>query len=129
MLVKDIMVKNVVTVSPLATIRDALKLMRQHQVKCLVVEQQHAHDAYGILTYGDVLKSIMAEDGDIDLLNVYDLYSKPALIISAELEVKYAARMMVNMGIHRLLVTSSNQLTGIVTTHDLVGSILELADS
>ncbi len=128
MLVKDIMVRDVVTVSPLATIREAMRLMRQRQVKTLVVVKRNAHDAYGIITYTNILKTIVAEEGDIDLINVYDICSKPALTISRELDVKHAARLMVNMNIRRLLVTATNELAGIITMNDIVGAILELAD-
>lgn len=129
MLVKDIMVRDVVTVSPLATIREAMRLMKQRQVKTLVVEKRDAHDAYGIITYTNILKTIVAEEGDIDLINVYDICSKPALTISRELDVKHAAKLMVNMNIRRLLVTATNELAGIVTMNDIVGAILEMADA
>lgn len=128
MLVKDIMLRKVVTVSPFATIREAMRVMKQNKVKSLVVEKRDAHDAYGIITYTNILKTIVAEEGDIDLVNVYDICAKPALTISRELDVKHAARLMVNIGVRRLLVTSSNELAGIVTMSDIVGAILKLAD-
>ncbi|MEX2480594.1 MAG: CBS domain-containing protein [Gammaproteobacteria bacterium] len=128
MLVKDIMVREVVTVAPFATIREAMLLMRQRGVKSLVVTKSDKHDAYGIITYTNILKTIVAEGGDIDLLNVYDVCAKPALTISRELDVKYAARMMVSMDIHRLLVTAANELVGVVTMSDIVGAILKLAE-
>lgn len=128
MLIKDIMVREVVTVSPLATIREAMLLMKQHRVKSLIVEKRDQHDAFGIITYTNILKTIVAEEGDIDLINVYDVCAKPALTISRELDVKHAARLMVNMNIRRLLVTAANELAGIVTMNDIVGAILEMAD-
>lgn len=128
MLIKDIMVRDVVTVSPFATIREAMKVMRQRGVKSLVVDKRDRHDAFGIITYTNILKTIVAEEGDIDLINVYDICAKPALTISSELEVKHAARLMVNMGIRRLLVTVTNELAGIITMNDIVGAILEMTD-
>ena len=128
MLVKDIMVREVVTISPLATIRDAMRLMKQRSLKSLVVEKRDQHDAFGIITYTNILKTIVAEEGDIDLINVYDICAKPALTISRELDVKHAARLMVTMNIRRLLVTATNELAGVITMNDIVGAILELAD-
>ena len=124
MLVKDIMVRETVTVSALATIREAMKLMREHGVKSLVVEKRNEHDAFGLLTYKSILKTIAAEEGDIDLLNVYDVCAKPALTISRELEVRHAAKLMVDFDIRRVLVTTDNELVGILTMTDIVGSIL-----
>lgn len=128
MLVRDIMIRDVVTVSPFATIREAMRLMKQRGVKSLVVDKRDAHDAFGIITYTNILKTIVAEEGDIDLINVYDICAKPALTISRELHVKHAARLMVSLGIRRLLVTSTNELAGLVTMNDIVGAILDLAD-
>lgn len=128
MLVKDIMKSNVITISAFATVREAMHLMRQHSIKSLVVEKGNEHDAYGLVTYNDILKTIVAEEGDIDLINVYDICTKPALIVSRELDVKYVARLMVNMSIQRILVTSANELVGIITMNDIVSAILEMAD-
>ncbi|WP_225433400.1 CBS domain-containing protein [Thauera sedimentorum] len=128
LLVKDIMVREVVTISPFATIREAMKAMKQRGVKSLVVAKRHEHDAFGIITYTNILKTIVAEEGDIDLINVYDICAKPAISISREVEIKHAARMMVNLGIRRLIVTATNELAGIVTMDDIVGAILEMAD-
>ncbi|HRP98351.1 MAG TPA: CBS domain-containing protein [Rhodocyclaceae bacterium] len=128
MLVRDIMVREVVTVSPFATIREAMRVMKQRGVKSLVVDKRDAHDAFGIITYTNILKTIVAEEGDIDLINVYDVCAKPALTISRELHVKHAARLMVSLGIRRLLVTSANELAGLVTMNDIVAAILDLAD-
>jgi len=73
MLVKDIMQTEVVTISPLATLREAMEKMRARKVKSLVVERRDAHDAFGIVTYATILRTISAEEGDIDLINVYDV--------------------------------------------------------
>ncbi len=128
LLVKDIMVREVVTISPFATIREAMQVMKQRGVKSLVVDKRHEHDAFGIITYTNILKTIVAEEGDIDLINVYDICAKPAISISREVEIKHAARMMVNLGIRRLLVTATNELAGIITMDDIVGAILNMAD-
>jgi CBS domain-containing protein len=123
--VEDMMISEVVTISPMATLREAMKKMRQHQVKSLVVEKRHGSDAYGILTYTTILKTIVHEDGDVDLVNVYDIATKPALSVPRQLEVRHAVNLMVNFNIKRLVVTSDNELKGILTMNDIVGAILE----
>ncbi len=128
MLVKDIMVKDVVTVSPLATLREAMALMREKKVKCLVVDKQNPHDAYGLVTYTNILQTIVAEEGDIDLLNVYDVCAKPVITVSRELDTKYVARMMVTHDIRRIVVTHHNELEGLITMSDIVDSILGMID-
>lgn len=127
MLVKDIMVPlgRIVKVSPMTPVREALNIMRDTKIKSLVVDKLKPHDAYGMLTYKNILNSIIANDGDIDLLRVYDIYSKPAFQISAELDVKYAAQVMVKGSVKRLLVIDNNELEGILTMTDILGVLLE----
>ncbi len=128
MLVKDIMQTDVVTISPLSTIRDAMRAMRKQSVKFLVVEKQEAHDAYGLITYTTILRTILAEEGDIDLVNVYDVCTKPAISVNPELDVKHVAQLMLNQKFRRVLVLNQNELQGILTRTDIVAPILEMAE-
>ena len=123
-LVEDLMVKDVVTISCMATLRDAMEQMRAHKVKSLVVEKRHKGDAWGLVTYTAVLRTIIHEDGDIDLVNVYDIATKPVLTVPRQLEVRHAVSMMLGFDIKRLIVSSNNELEGIVTINDIVGEIL-----
>ncbi len=127
MLVKDVMVEasKIIKISPMMPIREALNIMRNKKVKSLVVDKLKPHDAYGMLTYKNILTSIVANDGDIDLLRVYDIYSKPAFQISEQLDVRYAAQTMVKGGVKRLLVIDNNELEGILTMTDILGVLLE----
>jgi CBS domain-containing protein len=128
MLVKDIMQTEVITVSPFATLREAMTKMKRHRVKSLVVERRDEHDAYGIITYTTILRTIVAEEGDIDLVNVYDVCNKPALIVPQVMDVKYVARMMVAQNLQRLVVLEHGNLVGLVTMNDIVGEVLALAE-
>lgn len=128
MLVKDVMEKNVVTVAPLATLREAMQRMRDAGVKSLVVDKQGPHDAYGLITYTTVLRTIVAEDGDIDLINVYDVAAKPVITVPAEMDVRHVARLMVDQDFRRLIVLEGNELQGIISMDDIVKPILEMVE-
>ncbi|MBK3332511.1 CBS domain-containing protein [Persephonella atlantica] len=123
MIVKDIMQKDVLMISPFASLKDAIKKMKESGVKALIVEKQHQNDTYGIITYTSILKAIYQEEGDIELLNVYDVAVKPALYISPNVEIKYAARMMINFNVKRLLVLENDNLIGIISMTDIIESI------
>ncbi|WP_213378320.1 CBS domain-containing protein [Allochromatium tepidum] len=120
---KEIMVKDVATISPFATIREAIAEMRRRKVKSLVVNKRHEYDAYGIITYTTILRTIVAEEGDIDLINVYDVCAKPVISVPELLEVKYVAQLMFKQRIRRLMVLRDNLLVGLVTMNDIVTSI------
>ncbi len=53
----------------------------------------------------------------------------PALSVSALMNVKYAAKMMVHSKIKRLLVIDNNELAGILTMTDIITVLMESVDS
>ncbi|HIQ27452.1 MAG TPA: CBS domain-containing protein [Sulfurovum sp.] len=126
MLTKDIMTpkEKLIIISPMDSVRKSLELMKKHSVRSIVVDKQHENGAYGLITFKNILQSIVAEDGDIDLLNIYDIAAIPAFSVSSQLDVKYAAKMMVNSSIKRLLVIDNNELLGILTMSDIIGILM-----
>lgn len=130
MLTKEVMTpkEKLVIVSPMAPVRDAIKLMKQHKVRSVIVDKTTPSGAYGLVTFKNILQSIVAEDGDIDLLNVYDIAVIPGFSVSAELDVSFAAKMMVQHSIKRLLITDNNELLGIITMTDIIGILMENVD-
>ncbi len=126
--VNDVMIREVVTISPFAKLREALSVMKKHGVKCLVVERQAEHDAWGLITYTNILKSVIAEEGDIDLLNVYDICAKPALAVGEQLAIRHVATLMTTHRIKRLLVLKDEALIGLVTMDDIMAALLKGID-
>jgi len=127
MLVEDVMTKkeDLIILPQMATVREALTQMSKNKIKSVIVEKSKKHGAYGLVTFKNVLQSIVAEDGDIDLLNVYDIANTPALSVSRKLDIKYASRLMVQSSIKRLLVIDNNELYGILTMSDIIGILME----
>ncbi|QEW07817.1 CBS domain-containing protein [Nitrincola iocasae] len=124
MLVKDVMVNDVITVSPFATLRDALSLMKRHKLKSLVVEKTNDNDAYGLITYTNIVKTVVAESGDIDLINVYDVCAKPVISVGQSLSVKHAASLMITSRVKRILVLKDNEMVGLLCMNDIVQTLL-----
>ena len=126
MLVSEVMIKDhLAIISPMAPVRDALTMMRKTKVKSLIVDKLRPSDAYGLLTYKNILYTIISNDGDIDLLRVYDICSKPAIQVSKQLDLKYASQLMVKNNVKRLLVIDNNQIEGILTMTDILTLFLE----
>lgn len=128
MLVREVMVKNVVTISPFAKLREAMSTMKRHGIKSLVVEKQNPHDAYGLITYTNILKTVIAEQGDIDLLNVYDVCVKPVVSVGESLSVQHVASLMGQNRVKRLLVLKDNDLVGLITMNDIMDELLKQID-
>lgn len=128
MLVENVMKSDVTTIKPYATLKEALELMKQKSIKSLVVDKNSASDAYGIITNTQILKAIVAEDGDIELINVYDIYNKPAFSVSAKIDVKYAVKTMIEHNIKRVVVTDNNELKGVLSLTDLTHYLMSLVE-
>lgn len=124
MLVNDVMVTQVVTVSAFATLRQALSLMKQHQLKSLVVDKTNDNDAYGLITYTNIMKTVVAESGDIDLINVYDVCAKPVITVGKSLSVKHVASLMAGHRVKRVIVVNDNDLIGLVCMNDIVQTLM-----
>lgn len=128
MLVEKVMRTNVTTIKPYAILKEALQLMKERQLKALVVDKNSPSDVYGIITNTQILRAILAEEGDIELINVYDVYKKPAFSVSAKIDVKFAAKTMIENNIKRVVVTDNNELKGILSLTDLTHYLMGLVE-
>ncbi len=126
MLVHEVMTprEKLIVIPQMTPIREALRLMKKQSIRALVVDKNGTSGAYGLVTFKNILQSIVAEEGDIDLLSAYDIAMIPAISVSRNLGMKYAAQMMVKNSIKRLLVVDDNELHGILTMTDIIGVLL-----
>lgn len=123
--VRDIMVREVVTVDGIATVREALTLMRDKDIKSLVVNRRNEDDAYGIVTLYDIVKKVVTRELPLDMTNVFDIMCKPLITVSPGLKVKYVARLMSQFDVKRAVVLADGELIGIVSMEDIVYNMLE----
>lgn len=128
MLVEEVMQKNVSEIEPMASVKEALKKMHKDKVKSLVVSKSNENSAYGLITFKNILNAVFLQDGDVELLRVYDICVLPAFQVSRKLDVKYAVSLMVHEDIKRLLVIDDNELKGIISMTDVVEHQFDLLD-
>lgn len=124
MKVSDIMTQEVVTIRNSATVADAAKLMRQRDVQAVIVQRSYDLDAYGIVTVGDIVGQVIAFGRDPKQMRVYEIMTKPCIVLNPDLGVEYAARLMAQAHLHSAPVIQK-ELLGIVSMTD----ILERSDA
>ncbi|WP_088240662.1 CBS domain-containing protein [Calothrix rhizosoleniae] len=116
---KQIMTQNVATIRASATITDAVKLMRFKELRCLIVEPRIPGDAYGIITETDIASKVVACGKDPKKVRVYEVMSKPCIVVNPDLEIEYVARLFANTGIWRAPVIQG-ELLGIISVTDII---------
>lgn len=117
--VKDIMTTDVVTIDGNATISEAVKILKEKSLRCLIVAPRNKEDAYGIITETDIVFQIIAYDKDPGDIKVFEIMTKPCIVLNPDLAVKYAARLFANTGIRRAPVIK-DKLLGIVSVTDII---------
>ena len=118
--VGDVMTTSLHTVDGLATVQEAIDLMRQHQISSLVIDRRHEGDEYGLLVVADIANKLIALDRSPERTNVYEVMSKPVLTVDREMDIKYAVRLLSGFGVSRAIVTDQNVMVGMTTLRDLV---------
>ena len=115
----DIMSKGVVTIKGSATVADAVYLMKSKKIRSLIVELRHEGDAYGIVTQTDIIYKVAAFGTDPKTVRVYEIMTKPCILVNPELEVEYVARLFAQNRIRHAPVIQ-NGLLGIVSVTDIL---------
>ena len=119
--VKDVMNKNVITISPDETMISAAKSMSENNVSCIVVSDNGS--VVGILTEKDFLARIAGKNGNSDRTAVAETMSCPVNSISPDVSILDASRIMEAKHIKRLPILAGKQLVGIVTQTDLTRAL------
>ena len=119
--VRDIMGPQVHTIDGLATAAEAMATMKQLQISSLVVNRRHDDDELGLITVSDLAREVITGDRAPERVNVYEVMSKPALTVRADMLARYAVRLLVRFGVSRALVVDEGGAPrGLVTLRDLV---------
>ena len=116
---KEIMTKEVVTVSGSATVADAVKLLKDEKLRALIVEPRYDGDPYGMVTETDVVYKVAAHGHDPKKMYVYEIMTKPCIVVNPELGAEYVARLFANTRIRRAPVIQ-NGLLGIISISDIL---------
>jgi len=118
--VKDVMVGEVITVEANVTVREAVRLMNDHEIGCLVVVQDGKPT--GIVTERDMLKRVLVATRDPRAIEVGEVMSKPLLFMEPEKEIEEAVKLMFKHKIKKLPVIENERLVGLVTLTDIIRS-------
>lgn len=115
--VEDIMVEDVITVDSDVQVMDAVKLMNENEIGCLVVTRRGK--AIGILTERDLLKRVIVKLRDPKKIKVRQIMTKPLIVGDPDMNLEDATKLMFDRKIKKLPVIESRKLVGLVSLTDI----------
>lgn len=127
--VKDIMVRDVVTVKSNTCVSEAVKMMTHKGIGCLLVVDEG--ETRGIVTQLDLLEKVLEKCRDPKQLKVADIMSKHIVTGEPEMEVHQAANLMFKKKVKKLPIIHQKRIVGLVTLTNIartVGVDSELMD-
>lgn len=122
--VAKMMSRSVMAVELNTNAKDCAKAMAKKGVSCAVITQRGS--AVGIVTERDLVSKVMAESIDARNVLVRDIMSTPLITIPPSAPLTSAAELMAQYRVRRLVVVdSTGNLTGVITTGDIARALAE----
>lgn len=118
--VREVMTSAIETVDGMLSIREALALMQNKGLKCLLVQKRHADDEYGLLLLSDIARQVLAKDRAPARVNVYEVMAKPLIAVDPGMDIRYCARLFDRFELSRAPVIENGEVLGVVSLTDLV---------
>ena len=119
--VEDAMVTDLYNINGLASVDEAIQMMKEHRVSSLVVDRRDADDEVGLVEVGDVASEVTARNRAPDRVSVYEVMTKPVVTLPPGMFVRYAVRLLARLGQSRaVVVDDARNAVGMVTLRDLV---------
>lgn len=115
----DVMTTDVAVVRGVTTVAEAVNLMKAKDVRALIVNRRNQQDAYGIVTETDIVYKVAAYGRDPNQIRVYEIMTKPCVVVNPDLGVEYVARLFANTGIHQAPVIQGD-LLGMISVTDIL---------
>jgi CBS domain-containing protein len=116
--VRDAMTTDVLTITPMRTLRDAARVMSDRNVGAVVVLDPE-QPGPGIITERDVTRAVSA-GGDPHRELVQDHLTPNAIFAGCDWPLEDAARTMTAGGFRHLVILEGGRLEGIISMRDIV---------
>ena len=116
-LVRDIMSKDLVTVSPDESIYDCAKQMKEHNISSVII-QDKMQNLIGVITKTDLVSTFLAQS--TASLNISRIMTKKVITVSPDDSVFEVQSVLFNNKISRVVVAKNKKQVGIITYRDFV---------
>jgi CBS domain-containing protein len=111
------MIKSVVTLQEDVSVYEAVKLMNENRIGCLVVLQYG--QVAGIVTERDLLERVLEKCRNPKETKVTEIMTKRVIVAKPDMQLDEAAKLMFEKNVKKLPIVEGNRLVGLVTLTDL----------
>ena len=118
--VRDVMQKEVLSIDGMASAKEVAAMMRASKVSELLVAKRNDDDAWGIITIRDLVKRVIIPGREAEKVFAYEIMTKPILTIPAQMDIRYAIRLIQRMNIRRAPVEHMGEIVGMITLSSLI---------
>ncbi|GAB6183998.1 CBS domain-containing protein [Thermodesulfovibrio hydrogeniphilus] len=122
--VKDIMNTKLETISPDATVYDAIEKLVDRRMRSLIVLPKDDKDVYGVITVRDIVYKVIAKNMDPHKIKIEEIASKPVISIDKETELEHLIKLMDKFNIARVFVHEGKEIIGVVSLLDVLSASL-----
>ena len=113
---------DVTSISPDASVLDAITLMADRSIGSLLVMQ--GDELKGIVTERDYARKVIVKGRSSESTRVADIMSTTVITATAEQTVKKCMELMTNRRIRHLPVVDGGKVVGVISIGDLVHAII-----
>ena len=115
--IRNLMVKEVKTFEAHASVYEAVKLMNENKIGCLVIIRDGK--IVGILTERDLLERVLEKCKNPKETSVFEVMTRHVITGNTEMEIPEAAHIMFENKVKKLPLVEGNKVVGIVTLTDI----------
>ena len=122
-LIKNKSVSQILSISPDASVLEAIKMMAEHNVGAVLVESV-ADKVQGIMTERDVIIKLEAKDRSAATTKVRELMTDKVLYVESTQSVEECMELMNAKGIRHLPVYENGDLLGLISIRDVLREVI-----
>jgi CBS domain-containing protein len=119
--VRDIMVKDPVTIDSDMTVEETARAMARSKCGCLLVMSKGK--VTGIVTERDLVRKALSDSTKMLTAKVRTIMSSPLVVVHPDVTIEEAARVMADHQVRRLPVVDERGVVGIITVADLAKAL------
>ena len=117
---RDVMHQRIVSIDGMATASEAAAMMRTEKTSSLLIKKRNPDDAWAILVIQDFIKGVIIPGLSPTEVHVYEIMTKPIITVPADMDIRYAARLIYRADIRRAPVEDGGKLIGMISLSSLI---------